>query len=115
MMRIFIALLLLIFAVTNAQQVDNTQQSTPNVTIKDSIDTLPFAKKYFCILSATKSYKEALVIANKAVANMHFTKNLRGLTPHKETGLTFSKEESEEHVGFIHHMCQEADMTTGNT
>ena len=52
----------------------------------------PFVDKEFVIVRSTPSFEEARQSAVTAAANLGVRLDLRGLSPHERTGLTFSSE-----------------------
>ncbi len=55
----------------------------------------PYVKKDFVIVLSTKSYTEAKKIAVEAAKKLKIKLDLRGLKPHKESGLTTNAKECE--------------------
>jgi hypothetical protein len=53
----------------------------------------PYIDKEFVIVKSTRSFNEARQSASNAARALGVRLDLRGLSPHKRTGLTFSKQE----------------------
>lgn len=51
----------------------------------------PYIRKGFAIIKSTKDYSEALRFAQRSSSLLNLKLNLRGLKPHKKTGLTFNR------------------------
>ena len=58
-----------------------------------------WAKKSFVIVASVKTYEEAQAKAKEASTKLNFRLDLRGLSPDKKTGLTFSKKICDEEWG----------------
>ena len=58
-------------------------------------EDVPLIRKSFVIITATRSYSDALRSAKRAVAKLGFPLNLRGLHPHKRTGLTLTRADAD--------------------
>ncbi len=62
-------------------------------TAEENIEAEPFADKEFVVIKSTHSFKEAAKAATSAAVNLGLRLDLRGLSPHHRTGLTFSEAE----------------------
>lgn len=60
---------------------------------EETVEPEPFVDKEFVIVKSTSSFKEAGKVAASAAAKLGVRLDLRGLSAHKRTGLTFSKQE----------------------
>lgn len=60
---------------------------------EESVDPESFVDKEFVIVDSTPSFEEAAGTAISAASKLGVRLDLRGLSPHERTGLTFSKEE----------------------
>lgn len=75
---------------------DSTLPPASAQEAQDSVDSYLAERtvtKEFLILKSTRDYDEALAGAREASKRLNLKLDLRGLAPHKETGLTFSREE----------------------
>jgi hypothetical protein len=68
---------------------------TPAVTsaVEAEANPEPYLDKEFVIVRSTSSFKDARQAAANAATELSVRLDLRGLSPHERTGLTFSKEE----------------------
>jgi hypothetical protein len=60
----------------------------------------PYAKKGMLILLSTKNYVAAKKTAQEAATKLSLKMDLRGLKPHKKSGLTWSKTDCENEGGY---------------
>ena len=60
---------------------------------EENVEPEPFLDKEFVIVRSTSSFEDAAKAAASAAAKLGVRLDLRGLSPHKRTGLTFSREE----------------------
>lgn len=62
-------------------------------TAEENVEPEPFVDKEFVIIKSTPTFNEAAKAAESAAAKLGVQLDLRGLSPHRQTGLTLSEEE----------------------
>lgn len=58
-------------------------------------EDVPLIRKSFIVITATRSYSEALKNAKSAVAKLGYPLDLRGLHPNKQIGLTLTRADAD--------------------